>query len=377
MSERNPGLANGNAFKLGVFASNCEGGLSFTKVPERWDASWDHNVELAQMAEAAGIECMVPVARWKSYGGPGVVIGGTFETITWAAGLLAETRRINVFGTVHVPYIHPVLAAKQMVTADQIGHGRFGLNIVCGYNQDEFGLFGLDPHEHDVRYEQGQEWWDIVRTLWSGAPPSNFEGKFYQLTGLDGLPLPFGGKNPLTMNAGASSAGRAFAIRNSDLHFDQAAKLGEMNERIQETKRLARECGHDIQVWYALAILCRPTQKEVDDYVRYCVDHADYDTVEYAVRLMTSAKGSRSMPSAEQMRADVRNAGRVPGYGATHCVYGDPDCVAQKLGQIHASGIDGVVFHFVNYLNELPYFVQEVIPRLERMGIRRPVTPGA
>ena len=25
---------------------------------------------------------------------------------------------------------------------------------------------------------------------------------------------------------------------------------------------------------------------------------------------------------------------------------------------------------FVNYLNELPYYVQEVIPRLERMGLR-------
>jgi hypothetical protein len=25
---------------------------------------------------------------------------------------------------------------------------------------------------------------------------------------------------------------------------------------------------------------------------------------------------------------------------------------------------------FVNYLDELPYFVQEVVPRLQRMGLR-------
>jgi len=35
--------------------------------------------------------------------------------------------------------------------------------------------------------------------------------------------------------------------------------------------------------------------------------------------------------------------------------------------------VDGVAIGFVNYRQELPYFVQEVIPRLERMGLRRPV----
>jgi FMNH2-dependent dimethyl sulfone monooxygenase len=49
-----------------------------------------------------------------------------------------------VFGTVHVPMFPPVLAAKQIVTADHIGEGRFGLNIVCGWNQVEFEMFGLE-----------------------------------------------------------------------------------------------------------------------------------------------------------------------------------------------------------------------------------------
>jgi alkanesulfonate monooxygenase SsuD/methylene tetrahydromethanopterin reductase-like flavin-dependent oxidoreductase (luciferase family) len=40
-----------------------------------------------------------------------------------------------VFGTVHAPLIHPLIAAKQLVTADHIGQGRFGLNIVCGWNE--------------------------------------------------------------------------------------------------------------------------------------------------------------------------------------------------------------------------------------------------
>jgi len=79
----------------------------------------------------------------------------SLETITWASGLLAATQEITVFGTVHVPMIHPIVAAKQMATVDQIGHGRLGINIVCGWKGDEFEMFGVTPDEHDLRYEHG------------------------------------------------------------------------------------------------------------------------------------------------------------------------------------------------------------------------------
>ena len=56
-------------------------------------------------------------------------------------GLLA---RITVFGTVHAPLFNPVIAAKEMVTADHIGQGRFGLNLVVGWNEGEFEIFGVE-----------------------------------------------------------------------------------------------------------------------------------------------------------------------------------------------------------------------------------------
>ena len=43
--------------------------------------------------------------------------------------------------------------------------GRLGLNLVCGWNQDEFEMFGQEQREHDERYEYGQEWLDVVRTI--------------------------------------------------------------------------------------------------------------------------------------------------------------------------------------------------------------------
>ncbi len=103
---------------------------------------------------------MLPVGRWKGYGGDTDYQGATLETVTWATGLLANTKRLVVFGTVHAPLFHPLIAAKEFVTADHIGEGRFGLNIVCGWNEGEFDMFGATLRDHETRYDYAQEWLD-------------------------------------------------------------------------------------------------------------------------------------------------------------------------------------------------------------------------
>ena len=95
-----------NQFLLGTFASNCSGGMSVTKVPERWNNSWDNNLKLAKQLDAAGIEFMLPIARWIGYGGETNFHGGVLETMTWAAGLLAHTQNLNVFATIHHSQIY-------------------------------------------------------------------------------------------------------------------------------------------------------------------------------------------------------------------------------------------------------------------------------
>lgn len=36
----------------------------------------------------------------------------------------------------------------------------------------------------------------------------------------------------------------------------------------------------------------------------------------------------------------------------------------------YTAGSDGLAINFVDYLKELPYFAAEVLPRLERLGLR-------
>ena len=317
---------------------------------------------------------MVPIARWKGYGGESNPNGSSFESIAWACGLLAATRRVNVFCTIHVPLHHPLVAAKQMATADHIGQGRLGVNIVCGWNEDEFQMFGVTQHAHDERYEQGEEWWSIVKKTWTSAEPFDYEGTHYQLRGVEGAPKPYGKHAPLMMNAGSSPAGRRFAIRHSDMHFDGVHTPEASSERIAETKRLARERGRDIQVWTPVGIVCRPTQQEADDYVQYVVDHADWGALGHLADMHARDARSRSDPEGLLRRSGQNQVERRALARGAYCAIGDPDRVTRELAGLHAAGFDGLALNFVDYLVELPYFVAEVLPRLERLGLRTTTT---
>ena len=47
-------------FLLGTFASNCSGGMTVTKLPERWAATWENNDQLGRLLDDAGIDVMLP-----------------------------------------------------------------------------------------------------------------------------------------------------------------------------------------------------------------------------------------------------------------------------------------------------------------------------
>ena len=51
-------------------------------------------------------------------------------------------------------------------------------------------------------------------------------------------------------------------------------------------------------------------------------------------------------------------------------IVGDPDHVAEHLVDLSRAGLTGIAISLVNYLDELPFFCGEVLPRLERAGLR-------
>ena len=359
-----------NRLKLGLFGANCSSGRAVTLVPERWSGSWPDCLRLARMADEAGIEFMLPIGRWKGYGGDTDYQGATFETVTWACGLLAGTRRLTVFGTVHAPLIPPLIAAKEFVTADHIGEGRLGLNVVCGWNEGEFEMFGATLRDHEARYDYAQEWLDIIKLAWSAREDFGFEGRYFSLKVVRAKPKPFGGSRPLIMNAGASATGQAFALRNCDALFSTVSRgisFAETAQHVEAVKALARRDGRDIDVYTVGVVTCRPTANEAEEYYRHCiVDNADWHAVDNILAMKNVTAENHAPEEFQRIRNHQAN-----GMGGLPLV-GDPDTVAHEFARLAAAGLTGVAVSFVNYLDELPYFCAEVLPRLARLGLREP-----
>jgi FMNH2-dependent dimethyl sulfone monooxygenase len=118
-----------------------------------------------------------------------------------------------------------------------------------------------------------------------------------------------------------------------------------------------------------VGIICRPTQKEADDYLQYVVDHADWGAIGYLADL--HAKEGRGRADPQRLVHSGANplARRALARGS-YCVIGDPDTVVRELSRLAAAGLDGLAINFVDYLKELPYFAAEVLPRLEKLGLR-------
>ena len=199
-------------------------------------ATWENNVTAALMAEEAGLDFVLPFGVWTGLRGESETDGYGLEVLTWAAGMLEATERITVFGTVHTPFIHPVMAAKQCTTCDHIGNGRFGLNVVSGFNVTDFELFGVEMLEHDERYVYTEEWMTIVKRLWSESERFDFDGKYFNLKGASGNPLPIG--DPKIISAGSSPAGREFAAKHADFLFMYISQVEELEQEIQTVRQL-------------------------------------------------------------------------------------------------------------------------------------------
>jgi dimethylsulfone monooxygenase len=361
-----------NAFELGLFCFNVAGGMAQTQTPI-WDASWENNLTVARLADDAGLEFLLPLGHWHGYKGYPAETddeGGAFETLTWASGLLAATSRIAVFGTLHVGYMNPLFGAAQAVTAHHIGRGRFGLNVVSGSNEKDYAMFGVPFEDHDGRYDYTEEWVTIAKRIWTESAPFDYKGKYFDLKSVLVKPKPYGGRSPMLISAGHSHRGRAFAMRHADALFTSLTELENAPGEIR-TARAASDDGANVPVYASGHLICRPTRKEFDEYYHHLVyDLGYWDNVEGLAHQRTR---NRTVPYASFERLKER----IISGGGLYLVGGSYDEVAEHFKQLHDAGVDGMAIALVDFIADFPALRDEVLPRLERLGLREPVRPPA
>ena len=204
-------MHNANALKLGLFGVNCSSGRSATKVPERWSASWPDCLALARMARRR--RHRLPAADRPLEGLRRRHRPARQDRSKPSPGRPACSPRPRA-SPCSAPCMRRCFIRSsppsRCVTADHVGEGRFGLNIVAGWNEGEFEMFGVQQREHETRYAYAQEWIDAIKQAWGPQDDFDFDGEYIKLKKVRAKPKPYGGTRPLIMNAGSSGAGPGF-----------------------------------------------------------------------------------------------------------------------------------------------------------------------
>jgi alkanesulfonate monooxygenase SsuD/methylene tetrahydromethanopterin reductase-like flavin-dependent oxidoreductase (luciferase family) len=367
--ESNPAFST-RRLKLGTFQTNLDSGCVMSDLDGRLDISWPNTVALAKLADEMEFEALVPVARWHGWGGKTNPQGPGFETYTWAAGIGASTQQSGVFATSHITINHPVVAAKQSAVIDHITGGRYGLNVVTGWNQPEIEMFGQPLLSHEERYACAEEWLAIIKRLWTEDAKFDHEGRYFKIAKGYLEPKPIQSPYPAIMCAGASELGRHFAVKNCDLVFTviRTGGVEECRAHVQAYHELAREhYGRTIKVWTLVNIVQGETEQEARAFYNYYVkEKGDWAAAENMVNTFSLEINKRNVPPE---RIKPLQEAFIQGWGGLPIV-GTKEQVVDSLRMLSDAGLDGVLVAFPRYQEGMEQFRRTTYPLLKQAGLR-------
>jgi probable F420-dependent oxidoreductase len=113
-------------------------------------------------------------------------------------------------------YKHPVVTAKEMATLDLLSSGRLELGIGAGWMASDYEQSGIPMDDAATRVDRLEEGLAVLKGLFAPGPFS-FTGKHYQVTDLDGLPLPAQSPHPPFIIGGGGPRVLAVAGREADI----------------------------------------------------------------------------------------------------------------------------------------------------------------
>ena len=131
--------------QIGVFIPIGNNGWLLSSTSPQYMPSFDLNKEIVQKAEKYDFDFALSMIKLRGFGGKTEFWDHNLESFTLMAGLAAVTSKIKLFATSATLTVPPAIAARMTSTIDSISHGRFGLNLITGWQRPEYSQMGLWP----------------------------------------------------------------------------------------------------------------------------------------------------------------------------------------------------------------------------------------
>ncbi|MFT3864147.1 MAG: NtaA/DmoA family FMN-dependent monooxygenase [Solirubrobacterales bacterium] len=205
-------------------------------------------------------------------------------TLVGALGL--RTENLGFALTSSIVGRHPFEFARKVSTLDHLTGGRIGWNVVTSATANVWENHGYDRAvAHDDRYAWAEEYIEVVYRLWedsweddavladveSGvyADPDKVHtidhvGERYKVRGPH-LAIPSPQRTPLILQAGSSTAGRAFAARHAEATFIAAYSPEAARPVVDDIRAQAVAAGRhpdDVKVLIPLSATVAPSKEE-------------------------------------------------------------------------------------------------------------------
>ena len=342
---------------FGVFIPIGNNGWMISKTSPQYMPSFELNKDIVQAAEGYGFEFVLSMVKLRGFGGETEFWDHNLESFTLMAGLAAATEKIRLYASVATPTINPAIAARMAMTIDDISEGRFGLNIVSGWNRSEYEQMGVWPGDdfYNVRYDYATEYVQIMKELWEKGR-SDFKGQYFQMDDCLCLPLP---KHEIKLvAAGQSARGMQFTAEECDFNFvigdADTAVVAAANQQLLDA---AAVTGRDVGSYVLFIVVIADTDEEAEAKVQLYRDGADLD----AIAFMTGQAGLDTAGATAARITELQGAC----FFNIGIIAGSPATVAKRIDELaEVPGTAGMMFVFDDFVQGIADFGDKVMPLL-------------
>jgi pyrimidine oxygenase len=348
---------------IGVFIPIGNNGWLISETSPQYKPSFELNKQVVQKAEGYGMEFALSMIKLRGFGGKTEFWDHNLESFTLMAGIAAVTSKIQLFASTAVLTLPPAIVARMATTIDSISHGRFGINIVSGWQAAEYEQMGLWPGDQYFadRYDYSTEYMQVMKELWADGK-SDFKGKFFTMNDCRLEPRP--GTPIKIVAAGQSGRGMQFAAEYCDYSFILGSGLNTPTAYASANERLlaaAAKTGRDVGAYVLFMVIADETDEAAmatwnhyragvdSDALAWMADQGSKDVTADA----TSTAKSINLPAG----AVNFNMGTLVGSYAT---------VAKLLDEVASvPGTKGIMLTFDDFLIGMDKFGQRIQPLME------------